>query len=263
VQGVIGRAVEQNPAWKSVEPEDKNKLINKLTSQVREAAKYEAGNKMRDTAANMMGAAASKLETAAKNPNLSETSVKELKEQAGLLRKEQEELKKAPVNQLFLSMADHDVAKVYMRQAGIDPESIAGKGVMDARAQGKSDKESLEHMKMACSVAAALATGPLGGAYVVASGLAMNAQSLNEKFNAIDRAKAGEKAGTMKDGAVDRARINFLIAAVVTGGEAVGGGHVAHWAEHTFGLSKSLAEGAVSLGANSFEQAMSLEEPEN
>ncbi len=293
-------------SWPELPEQQKHELAMVLASKVREHAKFDAAFKMRDAAVDAMSSAADQLEGLSKDPRqlaqlkqqLSGPATHQTEElrarlgiddpsrlsrlddselgrriatRAELVRHEAGELKRAGANRIFMVCGDHKVADLYMERAGIQPGSVAGRQVDAAREQGKSDAESIEHMKLACSIAAAVATGGLGvglaGAAVTAGGSAvMNAGSVYEKYKAIDAAKAGETAGTKELGAVGDAKWNFGVAAGVAGAEVALGGVVANQGAHllekvvSHEVGHAVSHVAVTVSAFALEQALSKHE---
>ena len=166
-----------------------------------------------------------------------------------------------------------------MRDKGIRPDSFAAEQVSAAREQGKSDKAEIEHMKLACCVVAAAATGGLGAgglagfATSAAGSTLMNAGSLAEKSRAVDMARDGEVSGTMREGSADIARRNLHVAQVAFAAEVVGGGIAARYGSHAVGhpfleklgeegahhVAHGIIEGSTALSAGSAELAASKE----
>jgi hypothetical protein len=271
VEGMVKKA------WPNLDAEQAHDVANKVMQQLRDQAKYDAGYGMCAKAKDMMLSAADKV----KDPKLAE-----------LLRHQAKELDSPAGARVFRAVADQDVAALYMKDAGVKPGSFAADQVAAAREQGKADNEQIEHMKLACSIAAVVATGGLGLSAGAAFGVSamsstvMNAPGIAEKVNAIDRAIAGEAAGTMEKGSVDRAKYNLKVAVAAYAGEVALGGAAAHFGGHAMGhavesglekeLGKHLAEqageeamvvtheaiesGAI-LSAYGFERDTSKEQP--
>jgi hypothetical protein len=271
VEGMVRKA------WPKLDAEDVREVAGKVTQQLRDTAKYAAGYGMCAKAKDMMLSAADKV----KDPKL-----------ADMLRRQAKELDSPAGARVFRAVADQNVAGLYAREAGIKPGSFAADQVAAAREQGKADNEQIEHMKLACSIAAVVATGGLGLSGMAAFGVSamsstvMNAPGIAEKVSAVDRAIAGEAAGTMEKGSVDRAKHNLKVAVAAAAGEVVIGGAAAHFGGHAVGhavesgLEKELGaeaaqeaghfamhathtaiESGAVLSANGFETDTSKEQP--
>jgi hypothetical protein len=239
-EGQVRNVIENeiHKAWPKLDGEQTHDLVNKFVDQVKESARYHAMEGMRKEAVSTMRELAK-----AKDP-----------EQKKLLEREANRLERAGGDTVFRAMADHDVSAAFMKKAGISAESLAGKQVAAAREQGNHDRENIETMKFACSVAAAFATGGVGagGAFGAA---VMSAPGVYEKYEAIDQAKAGELAKTMKPGAADAARRNAAVAAAGAGFEVALGGLTAHKLASATGLPEAASHALVTATVLEVEHA--------
>lgn len=286
-------------SWPHLSEQEKHELAGKLSQKVREHVKYDAAFKMRDAAVGTMNDAADSLEKLSKDPKQLEqlkqqlsgpatNQTEKLRAQLGiddpsrmdpldvnemgrridarahLVRGEAKKLEQAGPERIFMVCADHNVADAFMERAGIQPGSVAARQVDAAREQGKSDKQSLEYMKLACSVGAAMATGGLGVGAVAgtAASVTMAAPGLYEKYEAIGSAKAGESAGTKKVGAAEDAKHNRNVAVGFVVAEPLAGTALSHAVGEVVGhflpgAAEAIAHGVVTYGAHDLEHALS------
>jgi hypothetical protein len=299
-------------AWPNATPEDAHAGAARLTDQVREQAKYDAAFGMRDTAVEVMRNVGEKLDKLSKDPKELGALAQRLREmpkdreealraklgledaklepkdmsakigeRAKLLQREAKELSHADSERVFRAMSGHHVSETFMSQRGISPDSLAGRQVLVAREQGKSDKENIETMKRACTYTAAFFSGGLAAGGIAAGMMAsaaasfvMNSGSVSQKYREIDTARAGVSAGTMSGEAIKNAKFNFGVAATIAAAEGLSGGLLAHHTAepiedmflHVAGdsaakfLAHGIAETAVTFAANSAEQALSRED---
>jgi hypothetical protein len=102
---------------------------------------------------------------------------------------------------LSRSLLTHDVSASYLKAAGIAPGSFAAQGVAAVKARGEADEASIDHAKIAASVALSVASAGMGlgalgviGAAGMSAGL--GAPSVLAAYEEVDSAAAGASAGT-------------------------------------------------------------------
>lgn len=147
-----------------------------------------------------------------------EALTKALNERATLMESEAAKMRARGVPTLFRALAEHELGEGFMKQAGIAPGSFLAAQVDAVKARGDDEKETIARARLATAIATAVVTGGIGGAaFGIGTSLAVSAPSVAQAWAAVDEARAGESAGTMKAGAGRNAKLR----AVVSTGEAV------------------------------------------
>jgi hypothetical protein len=279
-------------AWPDATLEQKSELANHFTKRFGDAIRDGAAFKMKSLAVEKFRSTAKSFTDTAKDPqklqSLSqkftsldskgqqafrdgfglakgskvtpETLALAMNGRAALLEKEAVAMEGRGTNTLFRELTRHDLREPLMKEAGIKPGSFAASQVDAVKQRGEAEEKTIEHAKLASALGVAVFTGGMGMGGLAAFGTsaAMSAPDVMLAWNAIDSAKAGESAGTMKQGAADEAK-NAAVAktaiaagAAVLGGVATGAGH--HLTEKlATKLANVVAEEVVNAGVHGGE----------
>ena len=199
-----------------------------------------------------------------------------LKQRAGLLHQEAQKMKHHDRPTLFRALAEQDVGSLFKQAQGVREGSLLATQIDAVRAEGERERETIGHVKLVSVVTAAAFTGGLGGAAMgVSVSLSMSAPAVLEAWQAVDTARAGESAGTMKAGAGEAAQRRAVIetgAAVLSAATAAGANHALHGAVDKLteeGIVKGVIHGAVEgavekgfeAGAHRLDKALSSPSP--
>ncbi|MFO0601055.1 MAG: hypothetical protein U0228_37445 [Myxococcaceae bacterium] len=186
-----------------------------------------------------------------------------LRVRAGLMEREARTVAESGETTLYRNLALHTGGE----RAGVARGSWASEGKDLIERRATTDERELVVAKVLSSAALGVASGgaawaaELGAAGAMGLGattaVAYNAPGLVNAFEEIDRAKAGDSAGTTDSRAVEFAKRKAAIAVAETATSAVMAGshaaHVAHGVAQNF-LTQGLATGAqdVALGSAAY-----------
>jgi len=260
-------------AWPHATQEQKSELANYFTKHFGDAIRDGAAFKMKSLAVEKFQSTAKSFTDTARDPqklqSLSqkftsldskgqqafrdgfglardskvtpETLALAMNGRAALLEKEAVAMEGRGTNTLFRELTRHDLREPFMKEAGIKPGSFAAAQVDAVKHRGEAEEKTIEHAKLASALGVAVFTGGMGMGGLAAFGTsaAMSAPDVMLAWNAIDSAKAGESAGTMKQGAAAEAKNAAVVKTAIAGGAAVLGAAIAGPGHH---MAESLGE---------------------
>jgi len=136
-----------------------------------------------------------------------------LQARAALLRREAQDLAETDVHRKPRALAEHDVGQATMEAAGIAPGSWAATGLRAAVRESQTDRERVEATERLAGFVAVGAIALLGPAglpgLALGAGVDLGLGGLGVALadREVDRALAGELAGTRRAGATEEARL--------------------------------------------------------
>ena len=188
-----------------------------------------------------------------------------MKERAQLLHQEMTKMKFHDRPSLFRALSEQDVGPLFKKAAGVREGSLLAAQIDAVKTEGESEKETIAVAKFSSLFLAAAFTGgmALGASAGGAAGTAAMGMSVSGSMSApgvllawqeVDTAKAGESAGTMRQGAGEDAKRRAVLetgAAVIGAVAGAGANQALHPLMHgANAFVTGVAHGAVEVAAD-------------
>ncbi|PZR09110.1 MAG: hypothetical protein DI536_23030 [Archangium gephyra] len=165
-----------------------------------------------------------------------------LQSRAKLVAREADTMLEAGETTLYRSLALHSaLGEQLLAEQGIKPGSWGEEGLANVKSRAGEDEGELARAKTATNLSLSFLVGAVGGgkAASTAAPIALNAGALASSYQHIDRAVAGQLAGTANDNAVSAARRKWGVELAEVGvASAIGGtmgsakGDLSHAVKH-------------------------------